>query len=157
MFRLGSQVHCESGQSVIIRDYRQSTKPNWTQGTVSEQTGPVSNRVQMSPEVTWRRHVDQMQHSQFSRGGGDKSNDQSVSDIRPSVSEICSPIPEIHPSSPEVCSSVPEKSSSVAKVKPQSVGTCKNTPSIQQSPSSGIRRDPKRNVGPPSRYKDYEP
>ena len=39
-----SSVLCtfEPGQFVTVRDYRQSTKPNWVPGTISAKTGPVS-------------------------------------------------------------------------------------------------------------------
>ena len=45
------------GQPVLVRNLRDG--PKWVHGTVLEQTGPVSYRVQASDQV-WRRHTDQL-------------------------------------------------------------------------------------------------
>ena len=45
------------GQSVLVRNLRDG--PKWVSGTVIEQTGPVSYRVQVSDQI-WRRHIDQI-------------------------------------------------------------------------------------------------
>ncbi|XP_056008453.1 uncharacterized protein LOC125667469 [Ostrea edulis] len=51
----------EPGREVIVRDYRKNAKSNWVSGTISEQTGPVTYRVEVAPGQTWRRHIDQIQ------------------------------------------------------------------------------------------------
>ena len=47
----------EIGQAVLVRNLL--GEPKWLQGTVLEQTGPVSYKVQVGDRV-WRRHVDQL-------------------------------------------------------------------------------------------------
>ncbi|XP_056009457.1 uncharacterized protein K02A2.6-like [Ostrea edulis] len=49
---------CSVGDSVLVRDYRGDQK--WTRGVVSEQTGPVSYKVEVAPGSEWRRHTDQI-------------------------------------------------------------------------------------------------
>ena len=57
------------GQPVLVRNLRDG--PKWVSGTVIEQTGPVSYRVQVSDQI-WRRHTDQIldysSHSQTNDG-----------------------------------------------------------------------------------------
>ncbi|XP_061170307.1 uncharacterized protein K02A2.6-like [Saccostrea echinata] len=52
----------EPGDSVAVRDYRKN-HCQWTSGTVTAQTGPVSYSVEVTPGVTWRRHADQLRSS----------------------------------------------------------------------------------------------
>ncbi|XP_062605742.1 uncharacterized protein K02A2.6-like [Saccostrea cucullata] len=52
----------EPGDSVAVRDYRKDHS-QWTSGTVTAQTGPVSYSVEVTPGVTWRRHADQLRSS----------------------------------------------------------------------------------------------
>ena len=47
------------GQSVSIKDYR-NNETKWIPGVIREKTGPVSYRVDAAPDVTWRRHADQI-------------------------------------------------------------------------------------------------
>ena len=52
----------EVGQTVAVKDYR-GNDPKWIPGTISDKTGPVSYRVEVGPDVNWRRHADQIQDS----------------------------------------------------------------------------------------------
>ena len=45
------------GQAVLVRNLREGLK--WVHGTITEQTGPVTYRVQVSDQI-WRRHTDQI-------------------------------------------------------------------------------------------------
>lgn len=51
----------DPGENVLIRDYRGSN--TWVHGIIKSQTGPLSYTVETSPGVTWRRHADQMVHT----------------------------------------------------------------------------------------------
>ena len=42
---------------MLVRNLRES--PKWVCGTIVEQTGPVSYKVQVSGQI-WRRHIDQL-------------------------------------------------------------------------------------------------
>ncbi|KXJ07253.1 Uncharacterized protein K02A2.6 [Exaiptasia diaphana] len=46
------------GDTVMARDYRGDYK--WRQGQVIEKTGPLMYKVQVSPNLIWRRHIDQL-------------------------------------------------------------------------------------------------
>lgn len=50
------------GDTVMARDYRGNVK--WCPAQVVEQTGPLMYRVQVAPDMIWRRHVDQLLPSQ---------------------------------------------------------------------------------------------
>ena len=50
------------GQTVAVKDYR-GNDTKWIPGTISDKTGPVSYRVEVGPDVKWRRHADQIQDS----------------------------------------------------------------------------------------------
>ena len=50
------------GQMVAVKDYR-GNGPKWIPGTISDKTGPVSYRVEAAPDVSWRRHADQIYDS----------------------------------------------------------------------------------------------
>ena len=54
-----SYVHLHQETPSHFRDYRKNDD-RWTTGTVVEQTGPVSYRVEVAPGFTWRRHTDQI-------------------------------------------------------------------------------------------------
>ena len=45
------------GEQVLVQNFR--GKPRWLNGTVAEQTGPVSYKVLVDDQL-WKRHVDQM-------------------------------------------------------------------------------------------------
>lgn len=45
------------GEQVLVQNFR--GEPRWLEGTVTEQTGPVSYKVLVEDQL-WRRHVDQM-------------------------------------------------------------------------------------------------
>ena len=47
----------EVGQCVLVRNLRAG--PKWISGTIIEQTGPVSYRVQVDDQI-WRWHADQL-------------------------------------------------------------------------------------------------
>ena len=49
------------GEQVLVQNFR--GKPRWLDGTVAEQTGPISHKVLVGDQL-WKRHVDQM-HQQF--------------------------------------------------------------------------------------------
>ena len=102
----------EPGQTVIVRDYRPSTKPNWVPGTISEKTGPVSYRVQVEQGATWRRHLDQIKNSSLSPKGGSVSEipetdrntvaatpQPPVEPVIPLSTEIRQSVPDVRPSS----------------------------------------------------------
>ena len=46
------------GQRVLVRNYRAG--PKWITAIVRQKSGPLSYIVQISPSISWRRHVDQM-------------------------------------------------------------------------------------------------
>ena len=46
------------GQRVLVRNYRAG--PKWITAIVRQKSGPLSYVVQISPSISWRRHVDQM-------------------------------------------------------------------------------------------------
>ena len=46
------------GQSVAVRNYLENEK--WVSGTVVSSTGPVSYQVGTTPDVIWRRHIEQL-------------------------------------------------------------------------------------------------
>ena len=52
----------EPGDSVAVRDYRKN-HTQWTSGTLTAQTGPVSYSEEVSPGVAWRRNADQLRSS----------------------------------------------------------------------------------------------
>ena len=45
------------GEQVLVQNFR--GEPKWLNGTVSEQTGPVSYKVLVGDQL-WKRHIDQM-------------------------------------------------------------------------------------------------
>lgn len=45
------------GEQVLVQNFR--GEPKWLDGTVSEQTGPVSYKVLVGDQL-WKRHIDQM-------------------------------------------------------------------------------------------------
>ena len=45
------------GEQVLVQNFRE--EPKWLDGTVTEQTGPVSYKV-LAGDQLWKRHVDQM-------------------------------------------------------------------------------------------------
>ncbi|XP_041353242.1 uncharacterized protein K02A2.6-like isoform X1 [Gigantopelta aegis] len=45
-------------QPVYVRNYREGSK--WVTGSVVAKTGPVSYQVAISPNMIWKRHVDQL-------------------------------------------------------------------------------------------------
>lgn len=47
------------GQQVIARDYRNNGQ-KWQSGTVASQAGPLTYKVNISQDLVWRRHVDQL-------------------------------------------------------------------------------------------------
>ena len=69
------------GQAVLVRNLREGLK--WVDGTIVEQTGPVSYRVQVSDQI-WRHHTDQMLDC-----SGTNSNETDTPD--PDV--VCSQLP----------------------------------------------------------------
>ncbi|XP_041473613.1 uncharacterized protein K02A2.6-like [Lytechinus variegatus] len=49
----------EEGDAVWVRDYREGGN-KWISGTINSRSGPLSYQVNVAPNLTWRRHVDQM-------------------------------------------------------------------------------------------------
>lgn len=60
----GRERHLQTGQEVMVRDYRRGGK--WTRWTVHTQTGPRTYQVQVSPDIMWRRHINQMHSTENS-------------------------------------------------------------------------------------------
>ena len=50
------------GQTVAVKDYG-GNDPKWIPGTTIDKTGRVSYRVEIAPDINWRRHADQIQDS----------------------------------------------------------------------------------------------
>ena len=72
------------GQSVLVRNFREGTK--WIFGTVIEQTGPVSYRIQVQDQV-WHRHTDQI----LDRSSPSQTETENVSEaavLQPDASSI---------------------------------------------------------------------
>ena len=68
-------------QAVLVRNLREG--PKWVHGTIVEQTGPVSYRVQVSDQI-WRCHTDQILDC-----SGTKSNETET----PVPDMVCSQVP----------------------------------------------------------------
>lgn len=49
------------GDHVLVRDYRKDQL--WQSGIIHSSTGPLSSQVEISPGKYWRRHADQIVHS----------------------------------------------------------------------------------------------
>ena len=78
------------GQTVAVKDYR-GNDPKWIPGTISDKTGPVSYRVEVAPDINWRRHADQIQDSHLHVKEGIMSDintgvDLPIIDIQPTES-----------------------------------------------------------------------
>ena len=67
--RSAKERQFDIGEEVFVQNFR--GEPRWLAGTVVEETGPVSYRVQVG-EMLWKRHVDQIRgaHLPVSRGVG---------------------------------------------------------------------------------------
>ncbi|XP_048759430.2 uncharacterized protein LOC125669029 [Ostrea edulis] len=137
----------EPGREVIVRDYRRNTKSDWVSGTISEQTGPVSYRVEVAPGQTWRRHIDQIQEFAANVSASDTpiTNDISVNQQPGAIprqdSQLDSRSQDIRLSSQDS--------------QPPSLEVS-TPPQIQQTDQrSEPRRNPRRTADPPSRYKDF--
>ncbi|KAK3748198.1 hypothetical protein RRG08_039452 [Elysia crispata] len=48
--------------NVLTRDYRAADR--WAHGTITARNGPLSYSIQTSPGIVWRRHADQIVHTQ---------------------------------------------------------------------------------------------
>ncbi|XP_062606687.1 uncharacterized protein K02A2.6-like [Saccostrea cucullata] len=145
----------EPGHSVIVRDYRHSSKSDWVPGTVQEQTGPVSYRVQVG-DNTWRRHVDQIYDSSL------KNQEVVPSDLEKFVPQVHVPIPtvsakqsspEVFPQGTKVRQSTPEVFNRKKANSP--IQEQKSQPEVRTEPTILARQNPRRNVGPPKRFSDY--
>ncbi|KAK3793006.1 hypothetical protein RRG08_032268 [Elysia crispata] len=51
-----------TGDNVLTRDYRAADR--WAHGTITARNGPLSYSIQTSPGIVWRRHADQIVHTQ---------------------------------------------------------------------------------------------
>ena len=71
------------GEQVLVQNFR--GEPKWLDGTVTEQTGPVSYKVLVGDQL-WKRHVDQMHQ---------KRGSQIVHPNRRADVSVTSPIPNI--------------------------------------------------------------
>ncbi|XP_048770688.2 uncharacterized protein K02A2.6-like [Ostrea edulis] len=120
---------CSVGDSVLVRDYRGDQK--WTRGVVSEQTGPVSYKVDVTPRSEWRRHTDQIIKSAAN------SNDAPVQ--QPDV--------ETHLDVPE---SIADKSLHSTQP-PQNTGKSREKPETTSNPKTPIRQNPPRNRRAPEK------
>ncbi|CAB3249944.1 unnamed protein product [Arctia plantaginis] len=80
------------GEPVLARDYSVG-KNKWSNGTVTEQTGPVSYRVNMGNGVEWRRHRDQVlpienkSRLSLSRASVGEKRGQGTSDVEEHVED----------------------------------------------------------------------
>ena len=54
----------EVDQTVAVKDYC-GNETKWILGMIRDKTGPVSYRVEVAPDVNWRRHADQIHDSQL--------------------------------------------------------------------------------------------
>ncbi|KAK3698677.1 hypothetical protein RRG08_046179 [Elysia crispata] len=52
----------KQGDNVLTRDYRAADR--WANGTITARNGPLSYSIQTSPGIVWRRHADQIVHTQ---------------------------------------------------------------------------------------------
>lgn len=64
----GKTRELEVGESVLARNYRGDHK--WTPAKVKERTGLLSYTVEIAPDTTWRRHIDQLRRSNVPLGSG---------------------------------------------------------------------------------------
>ena len=71
------------GEQVLVQNFR--GEPKWLDGTITEQTGPVSYKVLVGDQL-WKRHVDQMHQ---------KRGSQIVHPNRRADVSVTSPIPNI--------------------------------------------------------------
>ena len=58
-----------TGDTVLTRDYRAADR--WAHGTIIAQNGPLSYSMQTSPGIVWRRHADQIVHTNIQPGATD--------------------------------------------------------------------------------------
>ncbi|XP_061094922.1 uncharacterized protein K02A2.6-like [Conger conger] len=58
----GETRQFEIGQTVLARDYRGDHK--WVPGKIKEKNGPLSYTVEVAPDASWRRHIDQLRRSE---------------------------------------------------------------------------------------------
>ncbi|RUS87372.1 hypothetical protein EGW08_004826 [Elysia chlorotica] len=58
----GNTRQFDPGETVLTRDYR-ADHDRWTHGRILSRAGPLSYRVETSPGVTWKRHADQIIHT----------------------------------------------------------------------------------------------
>ncbi|XP_029115138.1 uncharacterized protein K02A2.6-like [Scleropages formosus] len=79
--RDGPVRELEIGESVLARDYRGDHK--WMPAKVKERTGPLSYTVEIGPDTTWRRHIDQLRKADISWEGV-PGNVPSTSTVAPS-------------------------------------------------------------------------
>lgn len=88
------------GEHVLVQNFR--GEPKWLDGTVTEQTGPVSYKVLVGDQL-WKRHVDQMHQKRGSQIDPPNCNtdvsvtflDYAVSNEVVDVSLTTSPTPQL--------------------------------------------------------------
>ncbi len=85
----GKTRELEVGESVLARNYRGDHK--WTAAKVKERTGPLSYTVEIAPDTTWRRHIDQLRRSNVPLGSGSVSVPFTTTDTVTSESDTMTP------------------------------------------------------------------
>ncbi|XP_021354167.1 uncharacterized protein K02A2.6-like [Mizuhopecten yessoensis] len=134
----------EAGQTVMIRDYRGERK--WLSGTIQEKTGPVSYRIQVSPGVIWRRHVDQMR---------DANVPVAQTFDTPIYLPRSNSLPSVQQGPINVDSATgPPSDATVTVVEPMTHAPIVTEKTIAQIPACEPRF-PKRATRVPPRFKDY--
>ncbi len=74
---------------MLARNYRGDHK--WTPAKVKERTGPLSYTVEIAPDTTWRRHIDQLRRSNVPLVSGPVSVPFTTTDTVTSESDTTTP------------------------------------------------------------------
>lgn len=121
------------GQEVNARNY--SGKEKWIRGIVKARTGPVSYRVEIAPNVIWRRHIDQL-----------LSSSTNTLDSK-SVEHLPTPISECD-SEDENTHAQQEQGTDMEEVQPRQSSQDQDTPERELSPEGRypvrVRQEPQR-------------
>ena len=116
----------KEGDNVFIRNFVQNSKTKWISGKVLANTGPVSNKIELTNGTLVRRHIDHIRRCYMDK-----------LDTEPTENEY------------DVDIEIPVRDDN--EIKPQN----HETKSAPQSTEIPIRQYPKRNRREPSYLKDY--
>lgn len=120
------------GDPVLVRDYRQGQQ--WKRGTIYATTGPLMYQVEISPNVIWRRHANQIVHTNTQPKT--LSNQMAEPDLQVPVKHPSIPIPECSPSAPVVPISTDSTNSGLLGNSPRPLVELQRSPPKQSQSDS---------------------